>query len=132
MPQVQAVAVPSRQRCNYRPVLDMQASTMNYPEHNPALAVVAFDFDGVIASNTWPRPDFGTLDQDAAAAMIHYFGLGCEIVVFTARPDEHLKEIREWLRQLSLSHIVYEVTNRKPRACLYFDDRAVRWPLGEV
>ena len=75
---------------------------------------------------TTPRT---SLDNDAANAIIHYYDSGCEVVVFTARPDEHLPEIREWLRQMSLSDYVYEVTNRKPRCCLYFDDRAVRWPL---
>ena len=104
---------------------------VNLPAHNPALPVVAFDYDGVIAENTWPSPLLGSLNEDACEAMLHYFQLGCEVIVFTARPDEHLPTIREWLRQLSLSHVVYEVTNRKPRACLYFDDRAVRWPLDD-
>lgn len=99
------------------------------PEHDPALPVVAFDYDGVVASNTWPSPTLGEIDQNAVAAMLHYYGLGCEVVIFTARPDEHLAEIRKWLDDYSLGKVVYEVTNRKPRACLYFDDRAVRWPL---
>lgn len=102
---------------------------MNYPKHNPTLPVVAFDFDGVLAKSTWPSPRLGKPDPEAFAAMEHYFDLGCEIVVFTARPDEHLPEIRHWLRDYQMSSIVYEVTNRKPTASLYFDDRAVRWPL---
>ena len=102
---------------------------LTYPEHDPALPVVAFDFDGVIAENTWPSPRLGAGNPDAFDAMCHYNALGCEIVIFTARPDEHLPEIRAWLRDYSMSSIVYEITNRKPRACLYFDDRAVRWPL---
>lgn len=102
---------------------------MTYPEHDPTLPIVAFDFDGVLAENTWPSPHFGEADEDALEAMRHYYQLGCEVVVFTARPDEHLLGIRNWLYDYAMDDIVYEVTNRKPRACLYFDDRAVRWPL---
>lgn len=102
---------------------------MSYPAHDPKLPVVAFDFDGVVATNTWPSPALGDIDDDAVEAMLHYYRLGCEVTIFTARPDEHLATIREWLKDYALAGIVYEVTNRKPRACLYFDDRAVRWPL---
>ena len=102
---------------------------VNYPAHDPSLPVVAVDFDGVLASNTWPSPALGTLDLDAKDLVIHYFNEGCEVVVFTARPESHLGRIREWLAECGLFVCVYEVTNRKPKACLYFDDRAVRWPL---
>lgn len=100
---------------------------MRYPEHDPALPVVCFDFDGTLASDTWPSPRLGNLDLECATAMRFYRKQNCEIVVFTARPDEHLPWIRAWCDRHSLP--VYEVTNRKPKACLYFDDRAVRWPL---
>ena len=100
-----------------------------YPPHDPALPVVAIDFDGVLAKNTWPSPALGELDEDAKELVLHYFGLGCEVVVFTARPDSHHDRIRDWLAHHGLFVAVYEVTNRKPKACLYFDDRAVRWPL---
>ena len=99
------------------------------PEHDPMLPVVAFDFDGVVAKDTWPSPKIGKANMDAFDAMVHYNALGCEVVIFTARPDEHLPVIRNWLCDYSMGNIVYEVTNRKPKACLYFDDRAVRWPL---
>lgn len=102
---------------------------MNYPEHDPALPVVAFDFDGVIAKDTWPSPALGEADLDAFEAMWHYFDSGCEVVVFTARPSEHLPAIRAWLEEHEMSGVVYEITNQKPKCCLYFDDRAVRWPL---
>lgn len=109
---------------------------MNYPAHDPHNAVVCFDFDGVIAKTTWPSPALGKPnhpekpgDPDPFKAMRHYFEQGCEIIVCTARPDEHLPRIRTWIRKHGLDDVVYEVCNRKPVACLYFDDRAVRWPL---
>ena len=106
-----------------------QMGQVNYPEHDPALPVVAFDFDGVLATNTWPSPRLGYPQRDAILALHHYAAEDCEIVIFTARPDEHLPRIRKWLEDQQISWLVYEVTNRKPKACLYFDDRAVRWPL---
>ena len=102
---------------------------MNYPAHDPALPVVCFDFDGVVARNTWPSPRLGYQDPEAFKAMLHYYDAGCEVVIFTARPDEHLPLIRTWLKERGMDYVVYEITNRKPKCCLYFDDRAVRWPL---
>lgn len=102
---------------------------VSWPAHDPALPVVAFDFDGVVAENTWPSPRLGCADYDAFNGMQHYSRLGCEVVIFTARPDAHLPNIRAWLEEYGMGSVVYDITNRKPRACLYFDDRAVRWPL---
>lgn len=102
---------------------------MKLPAHNPEHPVVAFDFDGVLAENTWPDPRIGAPDQDALNAVLHYFDAGCEVIVFTARPDSHFPQIKRWLENRGVGHCIYEVTGRKPQACLYFDDRAVRWPL---
>ena len=102
---------------------------MTYPAHNPELPVVAFDFDGVLAANTWPLPHLGEPDSAALDAVRHYAAQGCEIHVLTARPESHFRDIREWLHRFDVGRLVYDVTNKKMAACLYFDDRAVRWPL---
>ena len=102
---------------------------VNYPAHDPALPVVAVDFDGVLAKNTWPSPGLGRANFDALSMVIHYYDSDCEVVVFTARPDSHLERIWSWLDDNGIGDYVYDVTNKKPKACLYFDDRAVRWPL---
>ncbi len=102
---------------------------MTYPPHDPALARVMVDFDGVLAANTWPSPRLGKLDQNAYWLVRHYYSAGCEVVVFTARPDSHFPRIWEWLAKHGLADAVYDVTGRKMQACLYVDDRAVRWPL---
>jgi hypothetical protein len=102
---------------------------MNYPAHDPQNPVVAFDFDDVLARGTWPSPSLGRPNYDAIDAVNHYYDAGCQVVIFTARPTSHLQAIREWVHKNGLGSIIYEVTNRKPVACLYFDDRAVRWPL---
>ena len=100
------------------------------PLHDPNHKVVAFDFDGVLAANTWPSPKLGLPDYDALDAVCHYFSAGCEVVVFTARPESHFPRIWKWLEEQGLEDVVYDVTGRKPQCCLYFDDRAVRWPLA--
>lgn len=102
-----------------------------FPPHNPDLPVVAFDLDGTLAENLWPSPSIGQADDKAIEAVIHYFDQGCEVIVFTARPESHFKFIWRWLEDVGLDGYVYDVTNRKTRAGLMFDDRAVRWPLGD-
>ena len=101
------------------------------PPHNPDLPVVCFDFDGVLAENTWPSPRIGDPDAEALDAIWHYHDQGCEVVVLTARPDSHFKRIWAWLEENNVADAVYEITGRKPQACLYLDDRAVRWPLDD-
>lgn len=100
-----------------------------YPEHDPMLPVVSFDFDGVLASNTWPSPMLGYPNISAIIALRHYAEQGCEIHVLTARPDSHFPRIWKWLADQQIEHLVYDVTGRKMAACLYFDDRAILWPL---
>lgn len=102
---------------------------MNYPAHDPALPVVVFDFDGVLADNRWPSPSLGNPDVNALKAIEHYCEQNCEVIILTARPESHFVRIWKWLRDFDIDWAVYDVTNRKPAASLYFDDRAVRWPL---
>lgn len=102
---------------------------MTYPPHDPQLPVVAVDFDGMLASSHWPSPRLGEPDYAAFSLVHHYHREGCEIIVFTARPTSHHARIWEWLETHDLAHVVYDVTNVKPVASLYFDDRAIRWPL---
>ena len=101
-----------------------------YPEVMPDLPVVAFDFDGVLATNTWPSPTLGSPNRDAILALQHYAEQGCEVHILTARPDSHFSRIWAWLEGQQIGHCVYDVTGRKMAASIYFDDRAVRWPCG--
>ena len=103
---------------------------VKYPAHDPELPVVAVDFDGVLVENTWPVYGIGRANNDALALLRHYHEEGCEVVIFTARPESHFGMIRGWLFNHGIGHAVYDVTNIKPRASVYIDDRAHRWPLG--
>lgn len=101
----------------------------SYPPHDPRLPVVAVDFDGVLAEPTWPSPYLGKADPAALDLVRHYHHAGCQVVVFTARPVSHHDRIWRWLEDYDVYGCVYDVTNVKPVAGVYFDDRAYRWPL---
>ena len=95
------------------------------------LPTLAVDFDGVIHahSNGWQDgalyddPSPGT--RDALIQLHKHYRL----VVFTAR--HNLSDVRDWLRAHGMNHLISDVTNLKPAAVAYLDDRAVRftdWP----
>lgn len=100
---------------------------VNYPPHNPELPVVLVDFDGTLATNTWPSPRLGKPDQAAIELVYHYAAKGCEVQVFTARPPSHFPRIWRWLEDNGLYDCIYDVSNVKRQACLMFDDRAYNW-----
>lgn len=91
------------------------------------MKTLAVDFDGVIhayregwrGGEVYDRPVFG------ARYALHVLAQTYRVVVFTARED--LGAVRGWLRLHSLDQYVAEVTNVKPPAWAYVDDRAVRF-----
>lgn len=87
---------------------------------------VAIDFDGVM--NTYigwrgedelfePRPGLKEFLESLAKH-------GFEVVVHSSRRPE---KIRRWLEAHGLSHLVARVSETKPPAVCYLDDRAVRF-----
>ena len=98
-----------------------------YPEHMRDLPVVLIDFDGVLATNTWPSPALGQPDPEAIRLIQHYTEQGCEVHIFTARPEDHFSRIWAWLRGQQIDHLVYSVTNKKLPASVYIDDRCYNW-----
>jgi hypothetical protein len=103
--------------------------------------ILAIDFDGVIMSklkfsakfmgqNLKPvigKPLPGAVDGVKALAQ------EWQIVVFSARAGSVLgkAQIENWLERYGLTDSVVDVTDRKPIATAYIDDRAFRfesWP----
>lgn len=88
---------------------------------------IAVDFDGVIHTydRGWQDGEiYGELvpgTQRALALLAQRFRL----VVFTARYD--LDAVRDWLKQKHIDHFFKDVTNKKPAAYAYLDDRAIRF-----
>lgn len=89
---------------------------------------IAIDFDGVIAdvSAGYDQPD---LRPGCKEAFEKLKGDGYNIVVFTCRCnfDGGRKVVEEFLKFHGLDRYVDSVTNVKPVALYYLDDRAIRF-----
>lgn len=97
---------------------------------------IAIDFDGVIHrySKGWLKDGPSIYDppvDGAFQAIEKLRNKGYEIVIFTARPESQHIEILEWcVEQAETYGLVFDdiaVTNIKPRAAVYIDDRAIRF-----
>jgi hypothetical protein len=85
---------------------------------------ICVDLDGVLNTfDEWRGPDYFHPPRDGAREFLA--GLhdsGYRIVVFTVRWHEW---VSAWLAEHGLNRYVDEVTDRKPPAHAYIDDRAV-------
>ncbi len=90
-------------------------------DDRPAVCV---DLDGVLNTfDEWRGPEFFHAPREGAREFLS--GLqrsGFRVVVFTVRWHEW---VRGWLAQHDLLQFVDEVTDKKPPAHAYVDDRAV-------
>ena len=87
---------------------------------------IALDFDGVIHKYSKAYHD-GTIYDDpidgARDAIRLIKKKGYKVVIFTARPN--IDEIHQWLQKHKI--VVDDVTNSKPKAIAYIDDRGIRF-----
>jgi hypothetical protein len=86
--------------------------------------LVCVDFNGVLDSYTgWRGPSH--FDPPRPGAREFLEGLvsrGFAVVIFTTRyPDD----VWKWLDEFDLRRLVHDVTDRKPAAHVFVDDRAV-------
>lgn len=89
---------------------------------------VAVDFDGVLHAYSRGWQDGAIYDDLVPGALVGLAQLallGCELVVFTSRED--LQAVTDWLAARVPSDLNLTVTNRKPIAMAYIDDRAIRF-----
>jgi len=88
--------------------------------------VIAVDFDGVLHEfkEGWTReiPE-GKPVKDSLWAIKELTNKGFSIVVYTSRAN--LEAVSLWLRQNGFPAL--EVTNHKPIAIAYIDDRGIRF-----
>lgn len=87
---------------------------------------IAVDFDGVIHSyeKGWlSGVIYGTPMRDSKLTINELIKKGFKVVVFTARTE--LDPVRKWLVEYDFPEL--EVTNIKPPAMCYIDDRAIRF-----
>jgi hypothetical protein len=88
--------------------------------------LVALDFDGVLHSYTSPYGDGVPKDPPVPGALDLVAALrerGYRTVVFTAR--DNVQAVGLWLVEHGFPEM--RVTNVKPKAALYVDDRALRF-----
>lgn len=92
------------------------------------MSTVAVDFDGVLADyRGWKGSDH--LDEPLPGAIAFLWRLKrakYQIVVFSVRAADRHDAIEQWLRQHGAPP-VKEITNVKPPALVYIDDRAHRF-----
>lgn len=91
---------------------------------------LAIDFDGVIHDKDHPLVGrrMGGPIADAKEALIRLKQLGYKIIVFSVWADKP-KVIADWMNYYKIPFD--EITNIKPQAKYYIDDKAVRfinWP----
>jgi hypothetical protein len=91
----------------------------------PFRKAVAVDFDGPIHAYTRGWQEGAIYDQptDGALESVAQLAENYRVIVFTARDD--LLAVKVWLRDHGFDPYVEDVTNRKPQAQVYIDDRAV-------
>jgi 2'-5' RNA ligase len=91
---------------------------------------VCVDFDGVVHEGPHGLPGLVEGDMvDGAAQGLKALSAKHKVVLLTARTD--FGAVRRWLEQHGVSQYVDEVTNVKPAASAYIDDRALHftdWP----
>lgn len=94
--------------------------------------VIAVDFDGPVHNYDKDWYD-GTVYDSPTDGVFKAFqklsNKGYKVVIFTARND--LEPVKIWindrLKELELDHLKIEVTNKKPKAIMYIDDRGIRF-----
>jgi len=86
--------------------------------------VVCVDLDGVLnAFDGWKGADFFHPPRPGAKEFLQRLNeLGYCVIVFTVRWGPH---VETWLTRHGLSEYVWMVTDKKPPAHVYIDDRAI-------
>ena len=86
--------------------------------------IVCVDLDGVLnAFDGWREAAYFHDPRPGAREFLESLkGMGYRVVVFTVRWKPH---VEDWLARHDLAGYVDEVTDQKPPAHVYIDDRAI-------
>jgi hypothetical protein len=90
---------------------------------DPALPIVCVDLNGVLDRyRGWKDPAHWDPPRRGAAGFLARLASEFQVIVFTTR---YAPDARRWLRRHDLLRHVTAVTDRKPAAHVFVDDRAV-------
>jgi phosphoglycolate phosphatase-like HAD superfamily hydrolase len=86
--------------------------------------VVCVDLDGVLNDfDGWKAPEYYHPPRAGSREFLEELNaLGYEVVIFTTRWAPH---VEEWLLKHGLAGLVSRVTDKKPAAHVFVDDRAI-------
>ncbi len=89
-------------------------------------STIAIDFDGVINKyDGWKGYEHFDKPLPGARGFLEELQKrGYEVVIHTARNMQH---VEMWFEENGMSHLIERVSNHKPPAIAYVDDRAVRF-----
>lgn len=104
-----------------------QPTTKRLKPVAPLRPRLAVDFDGVLHgySKGWQGGSIYDPPVEGTAEALRQLDKRYEMVVFTARTN--LDDVRTWLRENHMDHFFKDVTNKKPMAKYYLDDRGFRF-----
>ncbi len=88
-------------------------------------STLAVDFDGVIHAYSKGWQGGAIYDElvDGCTEALRQLHKRYRLVIFTARHD--LGAVNDYLAEHRIAHLFEDVTNRKPMAVAYLDDRGV-------
>ena len=94
--------------------------------------IIAIDFDGVVHkySKGWKGEDevYDPPNEGAIEALTDLKNKGHRLVIFSCRP---VKPIWKWLKEHKIDNLISRVTNTKPIAKIYIDDRGYKFNSWE-
>ena len=89
------------------------------------MVTVAIDFDGVLNTyDGWAGDEELFEPRRGAGLFLAKLNEKYDVIIFTVRKPVY---VWNWLLKYKLSEYVYKVTNEKPRAFVYVDDRGLKF-----
>lgn len=86
---------------------------------------IAVDFDGVLNKyNGWKGERDLSIPQSGVEYFLKKLNDTYSVIIFTVRDTDYVKE---WLIKYKLDKYVFHVTNMKPKAVAYIDDRSINY-----